>query len=296
MICYNTNNSVRNNQAFLQECLNIAYHLGAELHDSFEPINLSVRFTKKRKDLFKFILEQVATHKRAFPSHATMQRVTGLSRSAVMRALNIFESLGLIDIDHRNLMHKTNIYSLGPVLRNATIVRSLQATFKVIVPAFCRTMERLGNLMFAKKPKEVYTGYFKRNATLSLRDVFVFSNTNTNTSLLIDNSSKNDHNLSSQIKKGENVYEVYKKHKDSEEEKDHGYMERMNKVAIADTKSQMSTADQVTKCMNETYLPKRIEMFKEISHTVHKASKPYIEFLIRKYTKKMELENGLESW
>jgi hypothetical protein len=79
-------------------------------------------------------------------------------------------------------MHKTNIYSLGDVLKNATVVRYLSEIFKVLVPAFCRTMERLGNLMFRRKPKEVYTMRFKSNATLTTDVVvFVCSNTNTNT-------------------------------------------------------------------------------------------------------------------
>ena len=166
----------------------IAKMLGSDLGGTFDCQGLSIKFTQKRKDLLRFIFKQVAIHNRAFPSHETMVKVTGLSRSAVIRALKLFEQLQLIDIDHRNLIHKTNIYSLGAVFRNATAVRYLSGVFKVLVPAFCRTMERLGNLMFAKKPEEVYTGYFKSNATLSLRDVFVFPNTNTNTSLYIDRS------------------------------------------------------------------------------------------------------------
>jgi hypothetical protein len=186
-------------------------------------------------------------------------------------------------------MHKSNIYSLGAVLRNATIVRYLADVFKVLVPAFCRTMERLGNLMFAKKPKEVYTGYFKSNATLSLRDVFVCSNTNTNTSLCIDTSKEKKQNIS---QKGDEMYESYNKFKESKEKKDPEYMQRMNKVAISDTKLQMSMSDQVIECMKETNLPKRVELLKDVYHKVHRASQPYINFLIKKYTQKMNSENS----
>jgi hypothetical protein len=293
LICNNSIISGRNNQAFLQQSLNIAKWLGSELIHIDEYETLSVRFTEKRKKLLQFIFQQVTIHKRAFPSHATMEKVTGLSRSAVIRALKLFEQFQIIDIDHRNLLHKTNIYSLGAVLRNATVVRYLADVFKILVPAFCRTMERLGNLMFSRKPQQLYTGYFKSNATLSLRDVFVCSNTNTNTSLCIDTSKEKKQNIS---QKGEKMYEKYK-HLEKLEEQDPNYMQRMNKIAIDDTKLQMSMSDQVTECMKQTNLPLRIEMFKSISKTVHKASRPYIEFLIRKYTKKlMEVDNGHNSW
>ncbi len=92
------------------------------------------------------------------------------------------------------------------------------------------------------------------------------------------------------------MYEKYKK-PEKQEEKDPTYMQRMNKIAIQDTKLQMSMSDQVTECMKETNLPARIDMLKEVSHRVHKASKPYIDFLIRKYTKKlMEIDHGNQSW
>jgi len=78
---------------------------------------------------------------------------------------------------------------------------------------------------------------------------------------------------------------------------DSSFMEKQIKIAVADTKLQLSMADQVTECMKETDLKKCVEMFKKIANTVHRASKPYIDFLIRKYTKKlMEIDHGNQSW
>ena len=87
------------------------------------------------------------------------------------------------------------------------------------------------------------------------------------------------------------MYEKYKK-PEKQDEKDPGYMERMNKIAIQDTKLQMSMSDQVTECMKETNLTARIDMLKEVYHKVHRASKPYINFLIKKYTQKRNSENS----
>ena len=53
----------------------------------------------------------------------------------------------------------------------------------------------------------------------------------------------------------------------------------------------VNISDQITECMKEMNLSKRIDMFKKLSLVVHRASKPYIDFLIRKYTKKMEDES-----
>lgn len=45
---------------------------------------------------------------------------------------------------------------------------------------------------------------------------------------------------------------------------------------------------QIRVCMNELDLPSRITLFKNLLPVVHRASVPYIEFLIRKYTKKLD--------
>ena len=58
----------------------------------------------------------------------------------------------------------------------------------------------------------------------------------------------------------------------------------------------VNISDQINECMQEMDLVKRIEMFKKLSDTIHRASKPYIEFLIRKYTKKMQDQNESNSW
>lgn len=42
--------------------------------------------------------------------------------------------------------------------------------------------------------------------------------------------------------------------------------------------------------MEESDLHQRIQLFKDLSGVVHKASVPYIEFLINKYTKKLYQE------
>lgn len=287
MICLNSNISVRNNQTLLQEYLNIVNWLDNSQCESYSNSKITTRFTNNREALLRFILSQVINWKRAFPSHESMQLATGMSRSAVIRALKVFESMKIIAIDHRNLLHLSNIYSLGEVFRNATVVRYLSDKFKEIVPAFCRTMERLGNLMFGKKLQPVYTGYFKSNATPSTNvDVFVVSNTNTNTSTMYYKTKKESKVMN---QKQENYQKLREKYPEKKEvEYNPGYMAEQNKIAIANTAKTMDLDAQIRECMNEAHLPRRITLFKQLLPVVHRASVPYIEFLIRKYTKKLD--------
>lgn len=71
---------------------------------------------------------------------------------------------------------------------------------------------------------------------------------------------------------------------------DPGYMSARNKIDLASTKLQMSLTDQVNECMAEHNLIIRINMLEGIKDTVHRASKPYIEFLIRKYSAMLDVQ------
>ena len=93
-------------------------------------------------------------------------------------------------------------------------------------------------------------------------------------------------------RKQESYQKLREKYPEKKEiEHNPGYMVEQNKIALANTAKTMKLEEQIAICMQQSDVSKRIQMFKTLLPLVHRASVPYVQFLIRKYQKKLnELE------
>lgn len=90
-------------------------------------------------------------------------------------------------------------------------------------------------------------------------------------------------------RKQENYKKLQEKYPVKKEvEHNPGYMAEQNKIAVANTAKVIKLDDQIAICMKEKDLQRRIMLFKKLLTVVHGASIPYIQFLIRKYSKKLQ--------
>ncbi len=119
MICNNTNNSVRNNQAFLQESLNVYYMLGATMPASYEPVDGLVRLSKYTIALFKELVRRHVFDDHVFPSHFLLAKKLKCNPRTIQRAQKELEIYGIIKVFSGKKKHQTNLYSLGDILFNS---------------------------------------------------------------------------------------------------------------------------------------------------------------------------------
>jgi len=139
----NYNNSVRNNQAFSQESLNIVYWLGGTVPATFIPTPLSYVFTNLRLRIIKCLLGNIIHYKSSYISHDTIARQVGCSRNAVLDALHLFEDMGLFGVIHRGKQRLSNIYELGSLFKDCNIVWRMKDVLSGLYVALTRTIDRL---------------------------------------------------------------------------------------------------------------------------------------------------------
>ena len=132
----NTNNSVRNNQAFFKDSLNVVYAMGGSTPASFVPTPLSESFTSLRNKFIDSVLRRYIMHKgKVEVSHETLSKESGMSVSAIKIFLKFAEKIGLFNITCRKKQHKANIYELGPLLKDKRIAARLQDVLKYVYKA-----------------------------------------------------------------------------------------------------------------------------------------------------------------
>lgn len=150
MICNYSNISVRNNQDFFKDYLNIAFWLKGSMPAWFEPEPLYHVFTELRLAILQEILKYIGIHKQAHPSHETIAKKVGCSRNAVLDALKLFENMGLLKVTHRHKEYKSNIYELGEVLKFPAVRWALRNSMSNLSYAFHAMKDRLAQEVQAK--------------------------------------------------------------------------------------------------------------------------------------------------
>lgn len=174
MICLNTNISVRNNQAFSQDNLQIYYSLGATLPASYDLHDNIKRFSKYTIALFRELVRRHMFQNNVHPSHLTLAKKLGCDVSTIKRAQKDLESRGVIKVKSGKALHEVNIYSLGEVLFTSDALYYLRE----IVPS----------LRFVVKKLQALFGLSTVENQNELRINKVLKDSNTNTSIYIDNS------------------------------------------------------------------------------------------------------------
>lgn len=174
----NTNISVRNNQAFLKDYLNLVYWLGGSTPASFVPQQLSQRrYTEKRIKMIQYVLRVINNNKNAFPSHESIARFAQCSVRAVINAFKIFKEDKLFEIDHRGDFYKTNIYKLGEFFKCRKVIYALRDVFSNLYRAFCRTLQHEYHDVITRNESRNSKTHF----TLTTNVVVFGTNTNTTT-------------------------------------------------------------------------------------------------------------------
>jgi len=139
----NNNISLSINQAFSQQCLNIAYWLGGSLPATFVPEKLSEIFTLSRQKMFKCILRSINIHNSSFISLTTIGKAGNVNRQAAAEFLDLCETLGIFKIIRRGKERKSNIYSLGEVLKNSAVRWSLRDVFLNLTRSYTKMVDAI---------------------------------------------------------------------------------------------------------------------------------------------------------
>ena len=132
----NYNNSVRNNQAFSQESLNILYRFNISIEDPFEKELGSRIFSPERMSILKCVLRYMGIFNTAYISHETISRFAGCCRDTVIEAMKVFEEYEILKVIYRH--RKTSVYSLGKFLLNKRIIWLLKDVVPNLYWAFSR--------------------------------------------------------------------------------------------------------------------------------------------------------------
>ncbi len=189
----NNNNSVRNNQAFFKDSLNVVYAMGGSTPALFVPTPLSESFTNLRNKFIDSVLRRYIMHKgKVEVSHETLSKESGMSVSAIKIFLKFAEKIGLFNITCRKKEHKTNIYELGPLLKDKRIAARLQDVLKYAYKALMVYIDHKADLygLFSSNSKE---DFFVSNSAQSqneLRYTDVYD-IKYNTTVCIDRKTEN---------------------------------------------------------------------------------------------------------
>lgn len=176
MICINSNNSVRNNQAFLQESFNVYYALGGVLPASYESDDVLQRFSKYTIALFKELVRRHMFQDHVFPSHIYLSKKLKCNTRTIQRAQKELEDHGLIEVTSGKKRHQTNLYSLGKILYDSNSFYYLRD----VVPSLRFVIRRLKG----------YLGLdtVENQNVVRINNVLKVFNTNTNT--IVENKTK----------------------------------------------------------------------------------------------------------
>lgn len=131
MICLNTNISVRNNQAFSKESLQILYWFKGSLSGYNDPKGLftNKRYTKNRKKILLCILKYIGCFSMVYISQQTIARLTGVHHDTVLRAINLFVELGVLKKKYRGA-NRTCLYSLGSLMYQPQFMFGIRYSLK----------------------------------------------------------------------------------------------------------------------------------------------------------------------
>lgn len=180
----NTIISLRNNQVFLKDSLNIVFWLGGSIPALFEPERLPHVFTQLRMRIVKSVLRNIILFKSSFISHEKIARQVGCSRNAVLDALKVFEDMGLFCIEHRGKKRLSNIYTLGPLLQDKNIVWRLRHVFSSAYVALQRHIERLAQYLNFD-----YSTIKNQDSTLFIKENVFNTNTSYSSYRKIENTT-----------------------------------------------------------------------------------------------------------
>lgn len=283
----NYNNSVRNNQAFSKEYLNIAHMLGGSTPAMFLPEHVS-GYTPLRLNMINFVLRCLNIHKIAFPSQSTIAKAVGCNREAVNVAFKFFEEQSIFIIKSGKKRYRTNIYSLGAVLCNPQVRWALRYVCTGLTRVYHRIAMDLKSLVKKAivEPKRTLLykiNVFKKNNTSisSYREKRLYStpfltkeNWLNKQKALWSDWSIRESDLHYQREERESMYKSWNKpKKEVEDPKPSLNIGKIHSIVMH---------ERLEMCSNETNLERRIAMFERLRDQVERASIPYIDFLIRK--------------
>ncbi len=284
----NHNNSVRNNQAFFKDNLNLVYALGGSIPATFVPERQS-EFTALRINMLKFMFNAFNYREIVCYSQKTIARRLGCSRKAVNEAFMFFREMKIIDFVSGKNKWTMNEYSLGQVLYNPYIRWALRFVFTNLTRAYFKIMERL-------KPAPKSTTVEPK--VTQLTNVNVLEELNTSNSSyrekrlystpflkkenwlnqqkqLWSDWSVREIDLHIQREERENMYKQWVKPR-KEEPKQTIISKDINSIST-DVMN-----ERVVMCKKEQNIERRLAMYQKLKTQVQKASIPYIEHIIRK--------------
>ncbi len=290
----NNNNSVSNNQAFSQSYLNIAFILGGSVPAMFVPEHI-LGYTPLRLKMINFVIRYININKIAFPSQSTVAKAVGCNREAVNIAFKFFEEQGLFIIKSGKQRWRTNIYSLGAVLCNSQVRWALRYVCTGLTRAYHRIAMDLKDLVKKAivEPKRTLLykiNVFKKNNTSisSYKEKRLYSTPflkkedwlNRQKQLWSDWSVR-ESELHYQLEERESMYKQWVKPRQEVKEPIISH----NTGKISPTIMQ----ERLVLCQAEANLYRRLAMFERLKTQVEGASVPYINFMITKTRRKMEL-------
>lgn len=117
----NCNISARNNQAFSQSPLYIAYWLGGSTPASFVPVDISNKVSSTYLDILKEFICLIGVYGHTYVTHQTIADRVGCHQDTVLRASRVFKQLGILTIVNRGA-NRSCVYSLGKVLKDIQLL------------------------------------------------------------------------------------------------------------------------------------------------------------------------------
>ncbi len=288
----NNNISVRNNQAFFKDPLNIAYWLGGSMPAMFVPEHLSTKiFTKARMLMTQELFRHMNMHDAAFPSHTTLAKAAGLKRQAAYEYFKWAEEIGLFKVMHRGKSWESNIYFLGDVLKIPSVRWALRHAFKGLHRVFMKTVKVLHEAAnIAKRTLLLNNNVFKINTSnSSYREKRLYSTPflkkeywlNLQKQLWSDWSVR-EIDLHMQREERENMYKQWVKPR-KEEPKQPIISKDINSIS-ADLMN-----ERIRMCKKEIDIDRRLAMYDKLKTQVDSKSVAYIEYLIKETKNKLKV-------
>lgn len=149
----NYNNSVSNNQAFLQYyniTVNWICGVTPELKDP-EHILVKYKFTKNSRTILLTLLKYMGVNHSTYVSQDLIARKSGVHHDTVHRTLKLFHKLGIINKKYRGA-NKTCIYSFGKFLHDPQVKYALRDIIPNLywsIESYVRICKKfLGSLIF----------------------------------------------------------------------------------------------------------------------------------------------------
>ena len=152
MICYNTNNSVRNNQAISKEYLTILYWMGGVLEGYNDPDDIPTEklFTENRKNILITVLKYIGCYSFTYISQETIAKKSGVHHDTVNRTIKLFVELGILKKKYRGA-NKTCLYSMGSFLYHPQVLYGLRNILPNLFWAFNSSLHRVKSMLASLK-------------------------------------------------------------------------------------------------------------------------------------------------